>query len=276
MPELPEVETIRRYLSPVLRNRIIKNVVIRRNDAVGFPSSARFRQEARNARIYQISRKGKYLLFSLTSHKVLVIHLRLSGQLRITQADQVPKYERIRFILDNDSALSFIEPRVLGKVYLLKDSELSKIIPGLAQMGLEPIDHRFNTQYLAEKFIHRQAKVKTLLLDQKICAGVGNIYSDEALFYAGIMPIRPAGSLRRNEVKRLVIALRHIINKALRAMGTTMTDGRYLQPDGARGMFQYQLMVVGRESLPCYKCGKKIIRITISNRSSYYCPVCQH
>ncbi len=275
MPELPEVETISRYLSPLLVSRLIQRVIVRRDDIVGFPSPALFRREAKDVKIVRIYRKGKYLIFSLSNNKILVIHLRLSGHLRLVRKREIPKYERVRFVLDNSFILSFVEPRVLGRVYLVSDSEVSKVIPGLAKMGLEPLDNRFNVQYLAGKVAGRKAKIKSLLLDQRVCAGVGNIYSDEALFYAGIMPTRPGGSLTREEVKRLTKSLRHVIKKALRAMGTTMTDGRYIQPDGAAGTFQNQLMVFGREGSSCPVCGEKIKRIKISNRSSYYCPKCQ-
>ncbi len=275
MPELPEVETISRHLSPLLAGRLIQRVIVRRDDIVGFPSPALFRREAKDVKIVRIYRKGKYLIFSLGNNKILVIHLRLSGHLRLVRRREIPKYERVRFVLDNSFVLSFVEPRVLGRVYLVSDSEVSKVIPGLAKMGLEPLDNRFNVQYLAGKVAGRKAKIKSLLLDQRVCAGVGNIYSDEALFYAGIMPTRPGGSLTREEVKRLSKSLRHVIKKALRAMGTTMTDGRYIQPDGAAGTFQNQLMVFGREGSSCPVCGEKIKRIKISNRSSYYCPKCQ-
>lgn len=276
MPELPEVESIRRHLAPFLVGRRIKNVLIRRRDIVGFPSFERFQRQLANKMIKGIGRRGKYLIFDLTENKSLIIHLRLSGHLRLVVKDEVLKYERARFVLDNGKVLSFIDPRVLGRVYLVADGVLPPVLNGLKRIGLEPIEKGFTAEYLSNHIKGRRAKVKSLLLDQRICSGVGNIYADEALFLARIKPTKPAGELKRNEIIKLVQALRQVLKDGIDYSGTTISDERYFLPDGAKGKFQTRLMVVGREGLPCRVCGREIRRIKIGNRSSYYCPCCQN
>ncbi len=279
MPELPEVETILRYLRSELncnsRYRRITNLIIYRNDIVGHPAPKVFTAQIKNRRIRRIDRKGKYLIFDLEGGLLLIIHLRLSGHLRFVREEPVLKYERVRFRMDNGLSLAFIEPRALGRVYLLKEQELPSVLKGLSQMGLEPIDPNFTPEYLQQRLKRRKANIKSLLLDQRICAGVGNIYSDEALFYAGIKPTRKAEALTGKEISSLTEALRRVLNDGIKYGGTTMKDKRYLLPDGTAGSFQQQLRVFNRESLPCFKCGSKIRRIKIGNRSSYFCPSCQ-
>lgn len=276
MPELPEVETIRRHLTPLIINRVVADVVIRRQDIIGFPAPRLFRSRILGQRILLVTRKGKYLLFPLTHGWLLVIHLRLSGHLRLMDNGDCFKYERLRLILDNDRALIFIEPRVLGRVYLVRDGNLPGALAGLKQMGVEPLSPRFTTDYLAGLLKARRAPIKSLLLNQRICAGVGNIYSDEALFSAGINPTRLGGSLTRSDIARLVGSLRMVLKAGIRSLGTTMRDERYQLPDGGKGKYQERFIVFNREGSPCRVCGTKIRRIKISNRSSYYCPKCQN
>ncbi|MGQ9677712.1 MAG: bifunctional DNA-formamidopyrimidine glycosylase/DNA-(apurinic or apyrimidinic site) lyase [bacterium] len=275
MPELPEVETILRHLTPLLRNKQIKEVIVRRQDAVGFPDAKGFCSKLKMKKVKYLKRRGKYLIIYLLPAGRLIIHLRLSGHLRIVDSNEVPEYERVRFIFTKSKALSFIEPRVLGKVYFVEDKDLPPVLRGLEQLGREPIDRKFNSRYLREKLQGRRAKIKSLLIDQQICAGVGNIYSDEALFRAGIKPFRRAQELSLEEISRLSKALRIVLRLGITWMGTTMADGRYLQPDGARGGFQNRLMVFGRGGLSCRNCGAVIKKYKFGNRSSYFCPRCQ-
>lgn len=275
MPELPEVETIRRHLLPIVTNRVIVDVVIRRQDIVGFPSVREFKYQIKGHRIAKIGRKGKYLLFSLTQGLLLVIHLRLSGHLRIMDNGNFLKYERLRLILDDSKTVVFVDPRALGRVYLVPSGNLPEVLAGLKGMGVEPLSYQFTADYLASLLKNRKAPIKTLLLNQRICAGVGNIYSDEALFKAHIEPTRPGGSLSRKEVARLLSAIRMVLKAGIRHLGTTMKDGRYLLPNGGIGGYQDRLMVFNREGMPCLVCGTEVRRIKIGNRSSYYCPRCQ-
>ncbi len=275
MPELPEVETVRRQLAPEVQGREIVGVVIRRPDIVGYPKVPEFRVGVKGRRITCVSRRGKYLVFYLSDERLLVVHLRLSGHLRMLGNGAPQRFERIRFRFSDGRSLVFIEPRVLGRVYLVAPEELNSVLKGLSQLGKEPISREFSADYLQHHLAGRRIKIKSVIMDQRVCAGVGNIYSDEALFRAGILPMRPANSLSRQEVIRLTQALREVIRTGIRHLGTTMPDERYLLPDGSRGRFGELLQVFGREGEICSVCGTEIRRIKIGNRSSYYCPECQ-
>ena len=289
MPELPEVETIRRELAPSLTGRKILGVRISRPDIVGWPRSGEC--GVRNAecelkrlitgqRIRQLERRGKYLILRPSRGdspgRLLVIHLRLSGQLLVVPTSTGKlRFERIRFLLSGRRSLVFIEPRVLGRVYLVEEGNLPPVLKGLQNLGLEPIHPRFNARYLQNKVQHRSARIKALLLDQGIAAGVGNIYSDEALFRAGIRPLRRARRITNQEYGRLARALRSVLQDGIRHMGTTMADARYRRPDNRPGEFQKRLMVFDREDSPCKVCGTTIRSCRIGNRTSRYCPKCQ-
>jgi len=277
VPELPEVETIRTELTPLLVGRRIRGASLDRLDIVGWPEAGQFLTGVKGRRVESLDRKGKYLIMSLDRDKELVFHLRLSGHLEVVGARVRPRFERARFGLDNGRALSFVEPRVLGKVYLVEAGEYPSRLAGMERMGCEPIGAGFDRDYLVGKLAGRKATVKSLLLDQRVCCGVGNIYSDEALFRAGVRPARPAGRLSRAEVGRLAGALRRVLEDGIRWCGTTLGDGRYVRPGTQQGSFQRRLKVFGRECERCRRrgCPGVIERTKSGNRSSYYCPVCQ-
>lgn len=276
MPELPEVETIRRALEPELAGRTIRSVTVARPDIVGYPASVGgFSRALIGRRIERLGRTGKYLVLHLDGERDLIFHLRLSGHLEVITGTRKPDYERVRFSLSGARALSFAEPRVLGRVYAVRSGQYPPGLTGMARMGPEPISTAFTCDFLAAQFRGRTAPVKSLLLDQRVCCGVGNIYSDEALFRAGIRPQRRAGVLRKAEVGRLAASLRSVLNDGIKWCGTTMDDGRYVMPDGASGRFQSRLAVFGREGERCRKCSSIIRRSRIGNRSTHYCPNCQ-
>lgn len=278
MPELPEVETIRRELEPLLAGRRIRAVEIRRPDIIGWPGPEEFAAGCRGRRIDRLTRLGKYLFLVLDDGRELVIHLRLSGHLEVVGGRAaVLRHERVRLTLTGGRALVLIEPRALGRLYLVRSGCYPPVLAGLARMGLEPVARGFSARYLGGKLAGRRAAVKTLLLDQAVCCGVGNIYSDEALFRAGVRPDRPAGGLRPDEVTRLASALRNVLRSGIRWCGTTLDDGRYRRPDAAAGGFQRHLSVYGRAGEPCRRagCGRTILRIRLANRGSCYCPGCQ-
>jgi formamidopyrimidine-DNA glycosylase len=286
MPELPEVETIRRELEPLLKGRRIVRVKIGRPDIVGWPKANALEPAIATRRIERLERRGKYLVLRLgalatrnaerDSPKLLIIHLRLSGHLKVmTSRAPAQRFERIRFVLSGGRALVFVEPRVLGRVYAVMADRLPPVLRGLQDMGLEPIHPEFDANYLRAKVGHRTASIKGLLLDQSITAGIGNIYSDEALFRSGIRPMRPAHQLRPKEYPRLAQALREVLHDGIRHMGTTMSDSRYRRPRGMPGGFQKHLMVFDREGEPCRVCGSVIRSCRIGNRTTRYCPKCQ-
>lgn len=280
MPELPEVETIRRELEPLILGKTIRGVTIGRNDIIGFPAPEVFARAIVGHRIVGLGRRGKYLLVRLGAadggSRLLVVHLRLSGQLAVHSIRTSSlRFERVRFHLSGGECLVFIEPRVLGRVYLVEADHLPGVLRGLKHMGLEPIQPEFNAAYLRGKVGHRSACIKALLLDQTITAGVGNIYSDEALFRAGIHPNRPGHALRPREIERLAVALREVLLEGIEHLGTSMRDSRYRRPNHLPGGFQKLLRVFGREGEPCRICGSGIVACKIANRTSRYCPKCQ-
>ncbi|HDQ99532.1 MAG TPA: bifunctional DNA-formamidopyrimidine glycosylase/DNA-(apurinic or apyrimidinic site) lyase, partial [candidate division WOR-3 bacterium] len=252
MPELPEVETIRRELEPLLAGRRIAAVEVRRPDIVGWPGAGRFASGCQGRRIERVGRRGKYLIIGLDAGFELVIHLRLSGHLQVVPARAaVRRHERVRFRLSGGRALVFVEPRALGRLYLVERGKYPAALAGMRRMGPEPVERAFTSRFLSERLAGRKAAVKTLLLDQSVCCGVGNIYSDEALFRAGIRPDRPAGGLRPEEIRRLADNLRRVLRSGIRWCGTTLGDGRYRRPDTTAGGFQRHLYVYGRADEPC-------------------------
>lgn len=269
MPELPEVETIRRELAPII-GRKVTGVSILRRDII-YPRSPHRWQSLSRRKITGIRRRGKYLIIELGRGFKVIFHLRLSGRLILAPAQSLP-HDRliIHFAKTN---LHFIEPRVLGRAYLLAPDDRPKELAGFFQLGPEPLDREFTIDYLTRILASRRAKVKSLLLDQSLIAGLGNIYADEALFDAKISPLRPAGSLNPTEIRRLHHSIRKILGLGIRFLGTSVSD--YQRPDGRRGSFQRYLKVYRREGLPCLSCGTKIKRVKVGNRSWRFCPNCQ-
>jgi formamidopyrimidine-DNA glycosylase len=274
VPELPEVETIARELKPRIRGRKITDCIILRPDVIAHPGPAKFCREIIGEKIHDVSRKAKYLILELGSEKRLVFHLRLSGTMVIIPSgSKHHKFSRLVLVL-NDCQLLFNEPRVLGRVSLLKDGEVLPNLKGYYNLGCEPISEDFTPDYLKAKIKNRKARIKALLLDQNVCAGMGNIYSDEALFRAGIRPMRRANRITSKELQKLTKALREVIREGILNFGTSVSD--YTRTDGKNGNFQNFLCVYGREGEPCRKCGTKIALKKIGNRGTRYCPKCQH
>lgn len=274
MPELPEVETIKRELKPFVINKRISKVKIIRSDVIGCPSVRVFKKAVVGKKISKLSRKAKYLIFDLNNSYQIIVHLRLSGQLLVWKHKKdAPKHERIRFYLSNNTFLSFVEPRVLGRVYLVSKGAYPDVLKGLKNLGLEPIDKRFTCDYLASRLKYRKATIKSLLLNQSITAGVGNIYSDEALFLAGIHPLRRANTLSELEIKKLSQALYDVLHAGIKYKGTSVSD--YLRPNGSEGKYQFRSYVFGREGEMCRICKTKIEFAKIGNRRTRFCPKCQ-
>lgn len=273
MPELPEVETIRRELRPKIRHKKITDCIVLRPDVIAHPKPDSFCAELIGEKITEVKRQAKYLILELTHDKRLIFHLRLSGTMSLAPLGAEPeRFSRVIIELE-DQQLFFNEPRVLGRTYLLKGEERPGNLKGFFNLGCEPISADFNAAYLRNKIRHRKAFIKNLLLDQHICAGMGNIYSDEALFHAGIRPTRRANRITQKETSRLIKTLRDVIVQGIENFGTSVSD--YTRTDGKDGNFQNFLCVYGREGEPCRKCGTNIAVKKIGNRSTRYCPKCQ-
>ncbi|NOZ71224.1 MAG: bifunctional DNA-formamidopyrimidine glycosylase/DNA-(apurinic or apyrimidinic site) lyase [Chloroflexi bacterium] len=266
MPELPEVQTILNALTPHIVDIPIADVIIIWSGVIDRPPPEVFRDWLLGRRVTATSRRGKYLIFNLDDGRSLVIHLRMTGGMRVTPSSSpMHRHDRLAFRLSNGYDWRFKDLRKFGRAYLVEDP--AEII---AKLGPEPLDGDFTAAYLGDKLKGRTAPIKSLLLDQRLVAGIGNIYADESLFRARIHPRRQAGSLNEAEVKALVQAIREVLQQALEEMGTTLRD--YRRPDGSVGSFQNRLQVFRRTGEPCPSCGAPIERIVVGGRSTHFCP----
>lgn len=281
MPELPEVETVRRGLEPVLAGARLTRVEARRPD-LRFPLPEGFVQRLTGARVETLGRRGKYLLASLDRGATLLVHLGMTGRFEIEGAPRPggfalaaaadPKHAHVVFETDADARITFYDPRRFGFMDLIDDGALAARLAGL---GPEPLGETFDGAWLKTAFAGRRQGPKTLLLDQSVVAGLGNIYVCEALFRAGISPTRPAGQIRPRPLDRLVHAIRTVLAEAIAKGGSTLRD--FAAADGALGYFQHSFEVYDREGEPCLspKCGGVILRVVQAGRSTFFCPVCQ-
>ncbi len=273
MPELPEVETIRRELSTEIIDKEITDCVILRKDVVGYPSPEKFCRSAIGEKILNVTRRAKYLILNLTNNKRMIFHLRLSGRIILKKCrKERTKFTRVIIELDNYQ-LTFDEPRALGRVYLLTEDDYPRQLAGFCRLSYEPISPEYDFNYFGQRIRKRKTMIKQFLLDQSVCAGVGNIYSDEALFRAGIRPTRKTNALKTEEIFNLLVALKEVLKQGIDECGTTVSD--YKRTDGRSGNFQQFLYVYGREGEPCRICGNEIKALKIGNRTSRYCPICQ-
>ncbi len=275
MPELPEVETIKKELKPRIANKRIIGCRILRRDIIGYPRARIFCPSIINEMVMDVTRRAKYLIIKLTNSKQLIFHLRLSGAIIYRGSPDIKKgnnYTRLVIQLDS-GALFFDEPRALGRVYLLKEGEAPDCLAGFFNLGYEPIAPEYDLNYFRKKIGKRWAPIKSLLLDQSICAGVGNIYSDEALFRAKIRPARRADTLSIEELFKLLCSLKDVLREGIDNLGTTVSD--YKRIDGKSGNFQNFLYVYSRENQPCRICGTTIRLEKIGGRFTRYCPKCQ-
>ena len=273
MPELPEVETIRRSLAPkVVGQRILQTELLLER-LVKWPEPADFQGRLADRTIARIERTGKYLRFGLDNGTELIVHLRMTGQLRFVAAGaaEVP-YARIVFRFAGGASLYYADARTLGAVYALKPDELWRL-HGLTEMGPEPLTAAFSLEYLQRVLQGRRTKIKSFLLNQKYIGGIGNIYADEALFLAGIHPLRTADSLAAAEIRRLHEAINAVILAGIEDGGTTVRN--YRDGEGKKGSHQDRLHVYQRTGEPCHHCGTAIERIVVGGRGSHFCPHCQ-
>lgn len=271
MPELPEVETIRQDLRPLVLGRTIAEAWIAPG-AERIPQNlppADFCRALSGRRIEELDRRGKYLLFRLSGGPVWIVHLRMTGSLQHHRCP-CPRepHLRARFRLDDGSWLCYLDLRKLGTMWLVDDPSLI-----VGRLGPEPLDPGFRPEDLQAVLRGRSAPVKAVLMDQEALAGVGNVYADEALFAAGIHPRRLAASLSAEEVRRLHRSLRAVLVEAMGNRGSSFQD--YLDGTGRQGQHQFYVKVYRRTGEPCYRCGSTIGRIRVGGRSAHFCPRCQ-
>ncbi len=275
MPELPEVETLKRGLSKALKDDAIVGVEVLREQSIAFPGVEKFVSSLPGHKFKTVVRRGKYLLIELDGGVGLACHLRMSGRLLVREAKSKaePKFLRVRFLLASGRELHFEDMRVFGRLWFKpKGKSFEDIIPTLLKLGAEPLDE-LNSKHLLVAFKGKKQAVKTALLDQHILAGVGNIYADESLFLTGIHPTVVASKLTADKLSALVENIRLVLNQAIISGGSTLRD--YTDSSGVNGRYQNQSWVYGREGKPCRKCKAAIERIKLNGRSSHFCPLCQ-
>jgi len=291
MPELPEVETVRGGLAPVLEGHRLARVEARRPD-LRFPLPENFVQVLTGATVTRLARRAKYLVASLDREDTLVMHLGMSGRFEISKPrqegpegshrpgefhyapDPDPKHAHIVFETEAGARVTYYDPRRFGYMALINTAALD-LHPWFAGLGPEPLSDDFDAAGLKAAFKGRKQGPKTLLLDQRIVAGLGNIYVCEALNRARISPFKAAGGVSKARVERLVAEIRAVLGEAIAAGGSTLRD--YAQADGALGYFQHRFRVYDREGEPCLNdpCKGVIARKLQAGRSTFYCPVCQ-
>jgi formamidopyrimidine-DNA glycosylase len=278
MPELPEVETVRQGLRPSLEGAVIACVEQNRPD-LRFPLPPQFAQRLTGARVERLNRRAKYLLAELSNGETWVTHLGMTG--RFTVSGNVPgafqreapvgeKHEHLVFHTEAGARIGFADARRFGYMDLIPTKDLERH-PWFAGLGPEPLGNGFNAEQLQAAFKGKAQNVKVTLLDQRIVAGLGNIYVCEALYRSAISPLRPAGKVRKPELERLVTAVRAVLTEAIEAGGSTLRD--FAGADGELGYFQHRFQAYGREDEPCLYpgCGGTIERIVQAGRSTFWC-----
>jgi formamidopyrimidine-DNA glycosylase len=265
MPELPEVETIKNELTPHLIGRTITAITLFDDRIVRQPPPKEFSARLIGQKITGIGRRGKYLIFGLSSGESLIIHLKMTGSLWLKPPE---KFTRAIIHLDYGTKVYFRDPRKFGVMWLVADKNTVG-----ERLGPEPLEPGFTAKVLAQRLSKRTAPIKALLCDQNLVAGIGNMYADEALFLAKIHPLRAGGSLSAEEVKRLHRAIKKVLKKAIGDKGAS-TD-TYFRPGGEIGTAHFHFRVAHRRGESCPVCGSPLERLAIRNRGSYFCPKCQ-
>ena len=270
MPELPEVETTRRGLEPVLKGQRIIRVIVR-DRRLRWRLPAGFEASLTGRRIGTVGRRGKYLLIG-TDAGTLVVHLGMSGSLRVVDPALAPvAHDHVDLILSSGRCVRFNDPRRFGCLLFVSGDPLAH--PLLRALGPEPLSDAFDADYLYGRTRRRRVAIKQFLMNASVVVGVGNIYANEALFRARLKPQRAAGRLRRDEAARLVTAIRRVLGAAIKVGGTTLRD--YVNADGMPGYFRQKLYVYERAGAPCRVCRTPIRQRVQGQRSTYWCPSCQ-
>jgi formamidopyrimidine-DNA glycosylase len=270
MPELPEVEFVARQLRADLVGRRIRRAEVFWPRAIQWLAVPEFEAGLAGRVVTAIDRRGKYLLIYLDDGAVLLVHRRMSGNLRLAAPDEDEPYVRVAITLDDGRRLLYTDPRKFGRLALARAEELPALF---AALGPEPLDASFTVEALAARLAGRRGPIKAALLDQSVVSGLGNIYADEALFRAGLHPLRPAGSLDSAEVAALLAGIVGALRAGIEHGGTTFS--RYRDAYGESRMNRQHLQVYQRTGEPCHRCGTPIERIVVAQRGTHFCPSCQ-
>jgi formamidopyrimidine-DNA glycosylase len=270
MPELPEVETIKNGLTPHLENTIIQQIIVR-EPRLRWPIPTILQSCLNHQKIIQLSRRGKYLFIHLNTG-TLIIHLGMSGSLRILTAESDPKpHDHVDFILTNQTLLRYRDPRRFGAILWTEDDP--NVHPLIKDIGMEPLDDTFTGDYLHQQAFSRHAPIKSFIMNSKIVAGIGTIYATEALYLAKIHPTKPVNLITLSQYTQLVASIKLVLTKAITAGGTSLKD--FVNSEGKPGYFSQQLTAYGRSGLPCLFCGNPLQTMTLGQRSTVFCQQCQ-
>lgn len=270
MPELPEVETTRKGLEPLITDKKIISVhIYKKKLRWDIPSD--LKKILKNQQILEISRRAKYLLLHFDFGQ-LVMHLGMSGSISVVNSfEPLKKHEHFELKLDNRKSLRFHDPRRFGSILWQNPNETLALLKNL---GPEPLSYEFDEDSLFESSIGKSRNIKSFIMDSKVVVGVGNIYASESLFLAGVSPKREAGKTSKERYKVLTNSIKNVLKDAINNGGTTLND--FSNVDGNPGYFSQVLNVYGRENMPCMRCNGKIKRIIQNQRATYYCPKCQY
>ena len=273
MPELPEVETIVRGLTIQMQTPIITDVTIYFSKIIADHQPDEFRDRVIGKRIIKITRRAKYIVFHLSENWYLILHLRMTGKVIIARDGQkASRHDHLVLHLDNGTQLFYNDTRKFGRFYLTQNPAEK-----LGKLGPEPLGEDFKFKEFSRKLKSTQRIIKAVLLDQTFVAGMGNIYTDEALFEAGIHPEQPTSTLSRQKQKNLFTAIQNVLRKGIQNKGTTLGEGKpnYVSSDNKSGSNQHSLQVFARTGLPCPKCQRSIKKIVVAQRGTHYCSNCQ-
>ncbi|MDD5492230.1 MAG: DNA-formamidopyrimidine glycosylase [bacterium] len=272
MPELPEVETIKRALAKKILGKRILTVESNFKKIVAVPDFKIFQKIIIGKNIEFLSRRGKFLLFYLNDGKIMVSHLRMTGHWLVGPIIKRNKFMHLILQLSGGQTMAYSDIRKFGRIWLIDAKDLEKFKP-ILKLGPEPLGKEFVFEEFNKKLAKNKSKIKVVLLSQQIVAGLGNIYVDEVLYDAGVSPCRSANRLTVAEKKRIFVAIRKIISKAIKFRGTTVVN--FTTPEGKGGDFQKQLKVYGKKGNRCLRCNGEIKRIVVAGRGTHYCPKCQ-
>ena len=272
MPEKPEVITVANNLKKLIIGKKITDCNVYWDNIISSPVSDEFRRQVIGQKIEAINTRGKWIVIDLSSDALLV-HLRMEGKFMFRKkGDIIGKHEHVEFILDDDISFRFHDVRKFGKMYLINKDEVNDVKP-LNELGYEYYDDGLTKEYLYDAFQNKRLPIKTVLLDQSIIAGIGNIYDDEILFMSGINPLRKACDVTIEECEKIINNTRIVLEKAIKLGGTTIKS--FTSSEGVHGLFQNELLVHGKVGEKCPKCSNDIIKIKVGGRGTYYCEKCQ-
>jgi len=279
MPELPEVETIRRDLQEKIKDKQIKDVIVNISKIIKKPSLEEFIAKVNDKKIKEIDRRGKYIIIHLDSRNKLIVHLGMTGLLiypydnKIAEKEINPKHNHLVFTFTDNTQLVFNDVRRFGKVYLI--SNINEI-ETLSKLGVEPLEDYFTEEVFIQILNKKKnSKIKSFLMKQEFIVGLGNIYANEVLYRSNIHPLRPVSSLNKKEIENLYQQIKMVLGEAVKLRGSTVADEAYRDTDGEKGKFAKKLQVYARKGEPCIKCGHSIEVLRIEGRSSFICPQCQ-